>query len=104
MVRPGLSLYGIDPAGKPSIDRPLRPVMRWTAPLIGIRDVPRGGTVGYNQTWTADPDTRIGLVPVGYADGYHRSFSNRGVMLIHGCPAPVLGRVSMHLTTVALSH
>src|SRR5207248_1625780 len=87
----------------PTIDRSLRPVMRWTAPLIGIRDVPRGGTVGYNQIWTADRDTRVGLVPVGYADGYQRAFSNRGVMLINGCPAPVVGRVSMDLTTIDLS-
>jgi alanine racemase len=103
MVRPGLSLYGIDPLGKPSIDRPLRPVMHWTAPLIGIRDVPRGGTVGYGQTWKAEKQTRVGLVPIGYADGYSRAFSNRGVMLIHGCPAPVIGRVSMDLTTIDLS-
>jgi alanine racemase len=103
MVRPGISLYGIDPVGKPSIDRSLRPVLRWTAPLIGIRDVSKGASVGYNQTWTADRDTRVGLVPVGYADGYHRAFSNRGVMLINGCPAPVVGRVSMDLTTIDLS-
>lgn len=103
LVRPGISLYGIDPVGKPAIDRPLRPALRWTAPLIGIRDVRKGATVGYNQTWTADRDTRVGLVPVGYSDGYLRAFSNRGVMLLHGCPAPVVGRVSMDLTTIDLS-
>jgi alanine racemase len=103
MVRPGLSLYGIDPLGRPSIDRALQPALTWTAPLIGIRDVPRGQTIGYGQTWTADKDTRVGLVPIGYADGYLRSFSNRGVMLIHDCPAPVIGRVSMDLTTIDLS-
>jgi alanine racemase len=103
LVRPGISLYGVDPTGKPSIDRPLRPVLRWTAPLIGIRDVPAGHAVGYNQTWTAPRDTRIGLVPIGYADGYPRACSNRGVMLINGCQAPVVGRVSMDLTTIDLS-
>jgi alanine racemase len=103
MVRPGLSLYGIDPQGKPSIDRPLKPVLKWTAPLIGIRDVPRGQTIGYGQTWKAEKDTRVGLVPIGYADGYLRVFGNRGQMLLHGCPAPVIGRVSMDLTTIDLS-
>jgi len=103
MVRPGLSLYGIDPQGKPSLDRPVKPVLRWTAPLIGIRDVARGQTIGYSQTWKAEKDTRVGLVPIGYADGYLRAFSNRGVMLVHDCPAPVLGRVSMDLTTIDLS-
>ncbi len=102
LVRPGISLYGIDPSGSPSIDRPLRPVLRWTAPLIGIRDVQKGTTVGYNQTWIAERNTRIGLVPVGYADGYARTFSNAGCMLVNGCPAPVVGRVSMDLTTIDL--
>jgi alanine racemase len=103
MVRPGLSLYGIDPQNKPSIDRPLKPVLRWTAPLIGIRDVPRGQTIGYGQTWKAEKDTRVGLVPIGYADGYPRAFSNRAQMQLHDCPAPVLGRVSMDFTTIDLS-
>lgn len=102
LVRPGISLYGIDPTGTPSIDRPLRPAMRWAAPLVGIRDIRKGISVGYNQTWTAPRDTRVGLVPIGYADGYNRLYSNRGVMLVHGCPAPVIGRVSMDLTIIDL--
>jgi alanine racemase len=103
MIRPGISLYGIDPSGRPSVDRPLRPVMKWVAPLIGVRELKRGGTVGYGRTWTADRDARIGLVPVGYGDGYRRALSNRGVMLVAGRPAPVVGRVSMDLTTIDLT-
>ncbi len=103
MVRPGLALFGIDPTGKPSIDRPLKPALRWTAPLIGIRDVAAGGTVGYGQTWMAEQPTRVGLIPVGYADGYHRAYGNRAVTLVHGCVARVVGRVSMDLTTIDLS-
>lgn len=102
MVRPGISLYGVDPTGKPSLDRNLRPVLRWTAPLVGIRDVRQGTGVGYGQTWAAPRDTRIGLVPVGYADGYARSFSNRAVVMLGGRPAPVVGRVSMDSITVDL--
>ena len=102
MVRPGLALYGIDPTGSPTVDRALRPVMKWTAPLVGIRQVRRGTAVGYGQTWQAPRDTRIGLVPVGYADGYFRGYSNKAVMLLHGRPAPVVGRVSMDLTTIDL--
>jgi alanine racemase len=104
MVRPGLALYGIDPTGKPSLDRPLRPVLTWTAPLVGVRDVPAGDTVGYGQSWRADHPTRVGLLPVGYADGYDRAYGNRAVTLLHGCVAPVVGRVSMDLTTIDLSH
>jgi alanine racemase len=102
MVRPGLSLYGIDPTFAPSMDRPLRPVMKWTAPLIGVRSVPAGTSVGYSHTWTATRDTVIGLIPVGYADGYLRSFSNKASVLIDGKLAPVVGTVSMDTTTIDL--
>lgn len=102
MVRPGISLYGIDPTGRPCCDRPLRPVLKWVAPLLMIRPIQKGESVGYNQTWIADRDTRIGLVPVGYADGYLRTFSNRARMIVRGKPAPVVGRVSMDYTTVDL--
>ena len=102
MVRPGLSLYGIDPTFTPSMDRPLRPIMRWIAPLLGVREVKKGTKVGYGQTWTAPRDTKIGLVPVGYADGYLRSFSNKASMLVDGKPVPVVGIVSMDSTTIDL--
>jgi alanine racemase len=78
MVRPGIAVYGIDPRGGPSLERPLRPVMKWVAPLLMIRDVAKGVGVGYGQTWTSSRDTRVGLVPVGYGDGYLRAFSNQG--------------------------
>jgi alanine racemase len=104
MVRPGISIYGIDPTCRPSVDRPLRPVMKWTAPLIAIRDIPAGAGVGYGQTWTAAKSTRLGLVPVGYADGYPRVLSNRGMTVIGGQPAKVAGRVSMDLMVVDLEN
>jgi alanine racemase len=102
MVRPGISLYGIDPTGKPSVSRKLRPAAKWFAPLAGIRDIPKGTGVGYGHTWTAERDTRIGLVPIGYADGYPRLLSNWGTMLVGGRKAPVIGNVSMDLTTIDL--
>jgi len=102
MVRPGISLYGIDPTCKPSTDRFLKPVAKWTAPLISILEVKAGTSVGYGQTWRAPRDTRIGLVPVGYADGYLRAWGNRAMMMLHGTEVPVVGRVSMDLTTIDL--
>jgi alanine racemase len=104
MVRPGISLYGVDPLCRPTIDRPLKPALKWTAPLVGIRTVPAGTTVGYGQTHTAAATTRVGLLPVGYADGYLRLFSNQAVVIIHGQTAPVIGRVSMDLTTIDLTN
>lgn len=103
MVRPGLSLYGIDPSGRASTDRTLRPVMKWTAPIVSITDLPAGSTVGYGQTWSARRPSRIGLLPVGYADGYPRSFSNGARVLLNGRSAPVVGRISMDMTTIDLT-
>jgi alanine racemase len=103
MVRPGIALYGIDPTCQPSIDRPLKPVMKWLAPLVDVRDVRAGTTVGYNGTWVAPRDSRVGLVPVGYADGYPRGLSGKGITLVNGRPAPVVGRVSMDMLTIDLT-
>ncbi len=104
LVRPGLALYGIDPGGRYDPGLPLQPVMKWTANILLIRDVRQGTGVGYGQTWHAPYDTRLGLVPVGYADGYLRSLSNKVVMMVHGKPAPVVGRVSMDMTMIDLKH
>lgn len=101
MVRPGLGLYGIDPMGA-AAGRNLRPVMKWVASLLMVRTVRKGASAGYGLTWTAPRDTRLGLVPVGYADGYMRSFSNRAKVMVNGVPAAVVGRVSMDLITVDL--
>ena len=103
LVRPGVALYGIDPSGAPNLDRHLRPVMKWTCPLMMIRTVKKGTAVGYGHTWSAPRDGRIGLVPVGYGDGYLRCLSNRGVVMVQDRSAPVIGRVSMDYMTVDLS-
>jgi alanine racemase len=103
VVRPGIALYGIDPTGQPNMNRPLRPAMRWTAPLLTVRDVPAGQSIGYGQTWQATRQSRVGLVPIGYADGYPRAYSNKAGMLVEGKFAPVVGRVSMDLTVIDLT-
>ena len=112
MVRPGLSLYGIDPTGRPDAARALRPAAKWTAPILTVRDVPAGATAGYGREWRARRDTRLGLVPVGYADGYPRSLGGRSVVRVDA-PAddpaardaycPVVGRVSMDYLSVDLT-
>lgn len=102
MVRPGIAFYGIDPGGRPDIARALRPVLKWTAPLISIQSVQKGTPVGYGQSWVAPRNTRIGLIPVGYADGYARCFGGRAVVMIAGRQAKVVGRVSMDSTTIDL--
>lgn len=102
MVRPGIALYGVDPTCQPNLNRPLKPVAKWTANLISILPARAGSSIGYGRTWQSNRDTRIGLVPVGYADGYPRLLGNKAMMIVAGRAVPVVGRVSMDLTTVDL--
>lgn len=98
LLRPGAALYGINPT--PGQANPMRDVVRLTAPVLQVREVEAGMTVGYNATRRFGEKTRLATLAAGYADGYHRSAGNRGVVHIAGRPAPVVGRVSMDLITV----
>jgi alanine racemase len=71
--------------------------------LVNVRHIRAGVGVGYGQTWKAPRDSRIGLIPVGYADGYPRCYADRAVVMVHGQACPVVGRISMDLTTVDLT-
>ena len=95
--RPGAALYGINPT--PMGNNPMRSVVTLSARVLAVRDIPAGATVGYNATWTAQQSRRIATVGVGYADGWHRLHSNGGVAYFDGHPVPLVGRVSMDLTT-----
>lgn len=100
-VRPGLALFGYP--GADSIDAPLRPAMRWRTEVIRLRILRPGETVGYGRAFVADRDTRLATIPLGYGDGLLRSASNRAVVLVRGRRCPVVGNVSMDLTTVDVS-
>ncbi|MGI4951766.1 MAG: alanine racemase [Janthinobacterium lividum] len=97
LARPGAALYGVNPT--PGQPNPMRPAIRLRARVLQVRDIPAGAGVGYNATWTALRPSRIATVPVGYADGYPRSLSNRAEACFDGAPVPLVGRVSMDLTT-----
>ena len=95
--RPGAALYGINPTpGRPN---PMRPVATLRARILQVRDVAVGVTVGYNGQWTAARPSRIAVASVGYADGFLRSLTNRAQACFDGRPIPLVGRVSMDLTT-----
>jgi alanine racemase len=97
LARPGAALYGINPTpGRPN---PMRSVVRLSVRVLAVRDIPAGATVGYNATWTAAKPSRIATAALGYADGFHRSLSGRGSARFDGTPVPLVGRVSMDLTT-----
>ena len=77
----------------------MRPAVRLMGRVLAVRDIPAGATVGYNATWTAARPSRIATVGVGYADGWHRALSNAAHAFFDGAPVPLVGRVSMDLTT-----
>ncbi|GBE58092.1 alanine racemase [bacterium BMS3Abin01] len=102
MVRCGIAVYGLSPTqGDASADG-LRPALRLTSYVAGIKRLIEGDLVGYGCTWRAPADTDIALVPIGYGDGVSRRLSNRGEVLIGGRRRPIAGRVSMDLVTVDL--
>ena len=104
LVRVGIAAYGIDPA--PGIAElagvELRPVMRLRAQLANVKTIDAGTGVSYGSTWTAPTDTRVGLVPLGYADGVPRHAGNRGEVQLRGRRAPVRGRICMDQFVVEL--
>lgn len=102
IARLGVSLYGGLPDEGSLGVADLRTAMRFSSHLIAVKQVPAGTPVSYGCTWVAPKDTWLGVVPVGYANGYLRSLSNQGVMLVNGQRVPLRGRVCMNLTVVEL--
>jgi len=102
MVRPGRAIYGYSSQYTKDSEG-LVPVMRIEAPVVLTKWIKKGGVCGYGCTYKARRDTRIGLLPLGYADGYSRRWSNTGMVDFKGQLAPVVGRVSMDLTIVDLT-
>jgi alanine racemase len=94
-VRPGLLLYGCSPIQN---GFGLRPVMTLKTRILALRNLCEGTPVSYGRTFVTKRASRIAVVPVGYADGYNRLFSNNGEMLVRGRRAPVIGRVCMDVT------
>ena len=94
MVRLGISIYGLYPSEyvKKIV---LRPALQLKSHIVMIKTVPAGTRVGYGSTWTADKESVIATVSVGYADGYMRRLSNKGYVSIRGIRCPVVGRVCM---------
>jgi len=97
LARPGCALHGINPT--PGQPNPMRQVVTLEAPVLQIRSIAAGDTVGYGASWAAKEPRRVATVAAGYADGYLRSLSGRSLALLRGRAVPLIGRVSMDLTT-----
>ncbi len=105
MARFGIALYGLWPSsetrsamGREAI--PLEPALSMRSSLAVTRTVAAGEPIGYGNTYVAAGEMRVGVVPLGYADGVPRALSNRGAFLVEGTRCPVIGRVAMNTTTI----
>lgn len=103
MVRPGLALYGYYPSAHMREQIGLRPILRLVSHFSVLKELPAGHCVGYGRTFVTQRPTRLGIVPIGYADGYVRLLSNAGVVGTKWGDAPVVGRVSMDQLAVDLT-
>lgn len=98
VTRPGIGLYGGMPFGDAA------QVVQLSIPVIQVRDVAPGEPVGYGRTWTAEAPTRVATLAAGYADGLIRAMGNEAILFSGDVPCPLVGRVSMDLLTVDVTH
>ena len=96
LVRAGISIYGLYPSGEVNkANVPLKPALQWVSHVAHVKWVEAGTPVSYGGTYVTDRRTKLATIPVGYGDGYPRSLSNKGYVLIKGQKAPIRGRVCM---------
>ena len=96
VVRAGITLYGLWPSAEVRRDIvSLQSALSWNSHIVYCKEIKAGDAVSYGGTYVAEENVRVATVPVGYGDGYPRSLSNKGYVLIHGKRAPILGRVCM---------
>ena len=100
-ARPGILLYGADPM--PDEANALRPVMTLESTVMAVREIPAGAPLGYGARFHADRPTRVGLVAMGYADGYPRTVPDGTPVAVDGIRTRLIGRVSMDMLTVDLT-
>ena len=101
-IRPGIIMYGISPTDSVGANFGLIPVMNLTSSLIAVRHHKKGEPVGYGGIWTSPKDTKIGVVAIGYGDGYPRDVPEGTPVYLNGRIVPIVGRVSMDMLTVDL--
>lgn len=103
MVRPGHAIYGYVSPARGSAPAPIlavQPAMNWKARILEIKHLPAGAYVGYGGMYRCERPTRIAVLAAGYADGVHHRLSNKGKVIAAGKLVPILGAISMDLTTI----
>ena len=101
-VRPGIIMHGISPHYEPITHLGFQPVMTLSSSLIAVRPHKAGEPVGYGGTWVSQKETKLGVIAMGYGDGYPRNAPEGTPVLINGRKVPIVGRVSMDMLTVDL--
>ena len=112
MIRVGISLYGLWPSNETRLSLLgrqgplpiLRAALSWRSQIVQIHSVPAGASVGYGCTARLERDSLLAVIPIGYFEGYDRLLSSRAHVLVRGRRAPVIGRVSMNMISVDVTH
>ena len=102
MVRCGIAVYGMDPFGEDPFARALRPALELTSYVAEVKPCRAGESAGYGRRFVADRDTYLGVLPIGYGDGWRRALSNNAEVLVAGRRHPLVGTVSMDNITIEL--
>ncbi|MBF0450119.1 MAG: alanine racemase [Candidatus Magnetomorum sp.] len=100
IARAGIAIYGSPPDPGWSESSRLKPAMTFQSEIIYLKTVPPEETISYGRTYTTHKNTRVATLPLGYANGYNRKFSNKAHALVRGTYVPVIGRVCMNLTMI----
>lgn len=104
LVRPGITIYGISPGRLSERALDLQPALEWRTKLVHIKNVPAGRPIGYGRSYRVTEDSRVGVLSVGYHDGYQFQLSNNAEVIIRGHRCPVIGRVTMDYVMVDLEN
>lgn len=104
VIRPGIALYGVSPfKNKPPSDLKLKPVMTLQTRLTAIKTCPAGSSIGYGASYLCKTDKRIGIIAIGYGDGYLRSLHSGTPVLVNNIKCKVLGRIAMDMAAIDLT-
>ncbi len=103
MVRPGLMMYGLAPFKRAGKQITLHPVLSLKTKIVYLKRLSKGNSISYGRTFITKRNSFIGTLPIGYADGYSRSLSNRAMVLVQGKRVPVIGRVCMDMCMIDLT-
>ena len=102
MVRCGIAVYGLDPFGEDPARQGLEPALELASYVAEVKAFPAGASAGYGRRWSAERETRVGVLPIGYGDGVRRDLTNNADVLVDGRRVPLVGTVSMDNVTVDL--